>query len=83
MACIFMPFMQLSVMDVISAALTPSGPPICTSILTHVKFQKAWEGTYCLYRHTCGALCHNKSGHGSTASHCIFIQSEWPQGIHV
>ena len=28
-ACTFMPFAQLSVMDVISLALTPSGPPIC------------------------------------------------------
>ena len=40
MACIFMPFVQLSVMEVISAALTPSGPPICTAIHPHVKESK-------------------------------------------
>ena len=39
MACIFMPFVQLRVMDVISAALTPSGPPICASMLLFVSGQ--------------------------------------------
>ena len=46
-ACIFMPFVQLRVMDVISAALTPSGPPICTSMLYYVTMQgcgKTWHG---------------------------------------
>lgn len=49
MACIFMPFVQLSVMDVISAALTPSGPPICIAMLSHVRlfygctlWKRAW-----------------------------------------
>ena len=30
-ACIFMPFAQLRVIDVISDALTPAGPPICAT----------------------------------------------------
>ena len=36
-ACIFMPLAQLRVMEVISFALTPSGPPIC-SMATYKSF---------------------------------------------
>ena len=46
MACIFMPFAQLRVIDVISDALTPAGPPICTTIICqpciHLPVQDVW-----------------------------------------
>ena len=48
MACIFMPFVQLRVMEVISAALTPSGPPICTAMLLRVTMHEYEMTQHCL-----------------------------------